>query len=51
MDFHANNSYPCGLLTQETPYTRARKESKVKKRREKKSIVYTLSGNGNSPKF
>ena len=30
MGFHADNSYPCGLLTQETPYTRARKKSKVK---------------------
>lgn len=46
MGFHADNSYPCGLLTQEIPYARARKKSKVKKRK-----VYTLSGNGNSPKF
>lgn len=38
MGFHADNSYPCGLLTQEIPYTRARKESKVKKRKEKYSI-------------
>ena len=30
MGFHADNSYPCGLLTRETPYTRARKKSKVK---------------------
>lgn len=29
MGFHADNSYPCGLLTRETPYTRARKK-KVK---------------------